>query len=174
MDNIFEFKIINIHWMDNSDYRRDLCPHGKVFVKIDNEILSDNNSQDWTLSATGLYLLRSLKNDYELFMYKNYLLPCCGFDFWLNENNNVSFMGCNSGIDFKIKHKENKMVKIISENNSNVIITENDFSNIVYDFITEVEMYYDNNKKRKVHKDNKMGYKIFWEEWKKLKNDYYK
>jgi hypothetical protein len=172
MENIFELHILDIHWVNDIIDNEDLCVHGKMFVKIDNEIISDDNSGDWTLTATGLYLLRSLNKNYEPYMYNNFLLPCCAFDFWLDDNNQVFFMGCINGIDFIIEHHENNIVKIRSLNGAEAIINKSKFSDIVYKFTSEIEIFY-KNKEKKVNKENKKGYKVFWDEWKKIKKEYY-
>ena len=77
MDSRFEIKILDLHWINNIDDGLDLCLHGHCFVKIRDEIISDNNSDSWTLSVTGLYLLRTLKNNYDK-SYGSQILPCCG------------------------------------------------------------------------------------------------
>jgi len=172
MENIFEFHLLNIHWFDDNISTEDLCAHGKVFIKINNEIISDNNSKDWTLTVTGLYLLRSLNNNYEPYMYNGFLLPCCGFDFWLDDNDKVFFTGCNDGIDMFIEHNEDKNVKIKTLNGVETIINKSEFANIIYKFISEIEAFYLNNEKRKPNKENEEGYKAFWDEWNYLKREY--
>ena len=173
MDNKFEFNLIEIHWInDLPDNDEDLCAHGKVFIKINDEIVSDGK-ESWTISATGLYLLRSLKNNYEPMMYRNFLVPCCAMDFWLENDGRVFFIGCPNGIDLTIRHLSNNYVEIISENGSKALIDEKEFRNIVYKFTSEIEMFYKNSPERKqlADKEVKIGFTAFWDEWYKLKND---
>ena len=171
MENKFEFNLINIHWKyDTPDNENDLCAHGEVFVKINDEIISNN--EDWAISATGLYLLRSLKNNYKPEMYGNFLLPCCAMDFWLDNYGKVYFIGCPNGIDLTIEHLDNNYVKIISKNGSEVIIKGEIFKEIISKFITKIELFYKNSPKRKLDKEKEIGFNAFWDEWYKLKNEY--
>ncbi|GMO63288.1 MAG: hypothetical protein Ta2A_10300 [Treponemataceae bacterium] len=171
MENKFELNLINIHWLTAKSSSDDLCAHGKVFVKIGDEIISDDNSGDWTVTVTGLYLLRSIETDYKPFMYGNYLLPCCGFNFWMDETDKVFLLGCNSGIDFSIEHIANNLIKIISKNNVAILIHKKEFIDIVLEFVSKIESFYKNNQRRKPDRENKKGYKSFWEEWYKLKGN---
>jgi hypothetical protein len=169
----FEFYLINIHWIDGTfDPRDDLCVHGEVFVKINEEIIS-NNKDNFTISATGLYLLRSLKYDYEPYMYGNFLLPCCATGFWLEKDGKVCFSGCQNGIDLTIKHLSYNCVEIVSNNGSKVIIKEKKFKEIVFKFISAIELFYKISPKKKFsNKEEEQGYNAFWDEWYKLKNEY--
>ena len=76
----FEIKIIRQHWLadDGLDDKGDLCSHGSVFIRIADEVLEDEKFEAWTLSATGLYLLRTLYQDYKIGQFGNQLVPCCG------------------------------------------------------------------------------------------------
>lgn len=79
MTNInFDIKILDLHWIKNIDDPTDLCAHGYVFVKIGDEVVADRDSLDFTVSATALYLMRTLKNNYKKDDYASQLLPCCG------------------------------------------------------------------------------------------------
>ncbi|WP_225586969.1 hypothetical protein [Algoriphagus sp. Y33] len=57
-------------------YSTDLCAHGHVFVKIGDEVIADKDSLDMTVSATALYLMRTLKDNYKKGYYASQLLPC--------------------------------------------------------------------------------------------------
>jgi hypothetical protein len=61
MKKQFEIKLLNIHWIDRfKDNSEDLCAHGNVYVRINDEIISDKNSMIWTVSATALYLYKNI------------------------------------------------------------------------------------------------------------------
>jgi hypothetical protein len=76
----FDIKILRQHWIkdDGNDDKNDLCSHGEIYIRIGDEILSDKETGSWTLSATGLYLLRTLENDYQIDQFGSQLVPCCG------------------------------------------------------------------------------------------------
>ena len=75
----FELKIIDLHWIKNVDDPIDLCAHGQVYLKIGEEILSNEQAGDWTLSAAALLLMRTIKMDYKKGDFGSQLIPCCGF-----------------------------------------------------------------------------------------------
>ncbi|UOE39147.1 hypothetical protein [Chryseobacterium oryzae] len=97
----FEFKLLSLYWLGNMNEELDLCAHGKLFVKIGDEIICDENTSEITVSSTALYLMRTLEENYKKDDYASQLLPCCGFNFFAeNENDDfVNIVGCPSGID---------------------------------------------------------------------------
>lgn len=50
------FETFNLHWINKVDDPNNLCAHGRVFVKIGNEVVSDINSMSITVSSPALYL----------------------------------------------------------------------------------------------------------------------
>ncbi len=113
----FDLKILDLYWIDKDiNNKSDLCAHGRVFVKIGDEVVSDKNSLDVSLSTAALYLMRTIKNDYKKGDYPSQLLPCCG-NFMVADpkTSSVSIYGCPNGIDWAITHVGDK-VKHVSEN----------------------------------------------------------
>jgi hypothetical protein len=106
-DQQFEIKIIDLHWIKNEDDPRDLCAHGHVYLKIGDEIISDKETGDWTLSSTALSLMRTIESDYKKDDYGNQLLPHCGHFFIADDKNEtVTIQGCDTGIDWIIIHND--------------------------------------------------------------------
>ena len=63
----------------------DLCAHGTVEFSVDGVLLVTPEDGEWTVSATGLYLLRTLTDDHtpEASVCEgNLLFPCCAFSVW--------------------------------------------------------------------------------------------
>jgi hypothetical protein len=90
-------------WMIN-----DLCSHGTAFVQIGDEVVSSADSGNWTLTSAALLLMRSAFSDHKAGEMENQLLPCCGhFMFPDDSRNNIVVMGCPSGVDWSVTHKEN-------------------------------------------------------------------
>ena len=173
MENSFEIKILKCHWIkeDNPDDKEDLCLHGKIFIRIGDEVLSDFESGSWTLSAASLFLLRTLKMDYKPDDFENLLIPCCGHFIIAEENKPVAVLGCPSGIEWTIKHIGDGLVKHISNNGSEVIITDEEYRKVVLDFADEVEQFYiDNPRILPDDEFNLQGYNGFWKDWKELRN----
>ena len=170
----FELKILRQHWIqdDENDDNNDLCSHGEVYLKLGNEELSTKDTGSWTLSAAGLYLLRSLEQDCELYEFSNQLLPCCGFSIFPSgeTENSVDILGCPNGIDWKISHK-NGMVFFESEKGNKAELPFVEYKSMVLEFINEVEEFYGNPKNKVIPKDEleKDGFNQFWAEWNKRK-----
>ena len=58
----FSIEITEMHWLFKEDINADLCAHGKVKIEIGNEIIAPiEEDEDWTISATALFLLRTLE-----------------------------------------------------------------------------------------------------------------
>ena len=174
-DNNFDIKIIDLHWINDVDEPTDLCAHGHVFVKIGNEVLSDKNSLDVTVSATALYLMRTLKNNYKKDNYASQLLPCCGhFIIADNEIDFVNICGCQSGIDWTIIHTNDNKIRHLTESGQEAIIDKEAYKKIVLDFADQVEKFYQISTPKIIPTDDfdKKGYFTFWKEWRKLRDEW--
>ncbi len=171
----FELKIIRQHWIrdDGQDDKEDLCSHGEIFIRIGDEQLSNKESGSWTLSAAGLYLLRSLKQDCEFEEFLNPLVPCCGHFMIPDENgeNYVVIMGCPNGIDWKIKHTDN-VVTFESPKGAKGTLLFEEYKQLVIDFTNEIEEFYGNPQDKILPDEEfyKKGFNQFWSEWVELKN----
>ncbi len=174
-DKNFEIKLLDLHWINDVDDPRDLCAHGHVFVKIGEEIVSDKDSLDVTVSATALYLMRTLKDNYKKDDFASQLLPCCGHFFVPNDNNDfVNICGCLSGIDWTIQHTSNGKVKHLTENGQAVVIEFKDYQKIVLDFADKVEDFYKGSTPKELPNDefDRKGYLTFWKEWRNLRDQW--
>lgn len=171
----FEISILRQHWIkdDGLDSKTDLCSHGELYLKIGDEILSDSKSGSWCLSASGLFLLRTLQQDYSIGEFNNYLVPCCGHFMIPNkEKDYVLICGCNRGIDWNIKHV-NGIVEFTTEKAVKTKIPIDVYVNQVIEFTNLVEQFYGNIDEKKVPKDDldQNGFRQFWAEWNNLKSE---
>jgi len=168
----FEINIIDIHWLKNIDERNDLCAHGFLYLKIGDEIVSNKETGNWTLSSTALSLLRSIDSDYTKGDYANQLLPCCGHFFIADENEQtVIIQGCETGIDWKIIHVDANKIKHVLENGKEITIDKEIYKQIVFDFADKVEQFYIESEPKNIPEDefDRKGYLTFWKEWKRLR-----
>ncbi len=174
VENQFELKLLGMHWLDDLDQQTDLCCHGTVFVKIGDEIICDKDRLEVTVSATALYLLRTIKKDYKIDDFKNPLLACCGHFLFAVEDNLVDIGGCPNGIDWTIIHTKDEKVKHISENGSEAAIDKEFYKNLVLDFADQVENFYQNSLPKIIPEDDfdREGYLAFWKEWRNLRNEF--
>ena len=169
----FKLQLLSLYWLHN-DEEHDLCAHGKLFVTIGEEVICDENTFEITVSATALYLLRALEDDYKKNDFASQLLPCCGFNFMTEPNVDdfAIIIGCPSGIDFTIEHTENNKVKLTTERGTEIEIDFDTFKNIVLQFADTVENFYKKSKPKIIDSENDPnydGYIAFWNEWHQLR-----
>ena len=113
----FELKVLDQHWISkNPNDKTDLCSHGQIELRIGDQLISDENDDDWTISTSGLMLLRTLNLDHAGDGMKPIILHC----------GMLSMLGCPICIDWSIEHKNDLVIiknakKIPSVNEKEVI-----------------------------------------------------
>jgi len=170
--NNFEIKLIDVFWLNSNDAANDLYLHGHVFVRIGNEIICDEKKLDVTVNATGLYLLRSLTENYMIGQYQSQLLPCCGFVTYFDKNLRPAISGCPVGIDWEITHISDNLIQHTSESGNVALITKDDYQKMVFTFVDKIEEYYQQSAP-KILPDNEFdlgAYEEIWVEWRKIRN----
>ncbi len=157
-----------LHWIDGSaDNADDLCLHGHAIAYIGNERIEF----DATVSATALYLLKTLTEEH--IIYKdNQMLPCCGHFYIPDEKlENVTICGCNQGIDWSVMHSGRDVILIL-ESGTEIIIPFEEYRQEVYKFADKIENYYKQCSPKNVPCDEfeRNGYIAFWNEWHRRRN----
>ena len=163
----FRIDTERLHWIiDNGeDDPNDLCVHGQTIVKIGEEVFD----YDATVSAAGLYLLRTLTEDHIVPEY-NYMLPCCGHWMYINGDiSTVNIGGCPNGVDWSVIHEGDK-VKFVTETGKETFMNIEDYKNEVFSFTDKIEAYYNGClPKKPFDKHSSDGYTAFWNEWRRRK-----
>lgn len=110
--NQFSIHADRYWWIDGSqDDPTDRCLHGHVIAQIGDELIEE----DCCVSATALYLLKTLTEDH-IWGEDNQMLPCCGFFLIPNEDlTNVVISGCDNGTDWSVLH-DNSIDRIFLQN----------------------------------------------------------
>ncbi|GAB3638706.1 hypothetical protein GCM10027422_42960 [Hymenobacter arcticus] len=167
----FDLQLIDLHWTQGGDDPDDKCAHGHVLVRIGSEIVADATTLDVTVSATALYLLRSLAADYLPDMFPSQLLPCCGHYWFLDNGPDVLIMGCANGIDWTIMHVAGNLVRHTSAAGQEVLITENAYRRLVLAFADQVEQFYASSLPKNLPEDadDRQAYLAYWQEWHTLR-----
>jgi len=159
----FSIEIENLEWINGSkDDPEDLCLHGKVVAYIGKVKLE----YDATVSATALYLLKTLTEDH-IINTDNQMLPCCGFFYIPNEElDNVVISGCDNGIDWSVIHDGDNVILELDDGTKESVFIE-DYREAVYDFADKVEAFYKSCSPKVIPKDDfeRDGYLAFWNEW---------
>lgn len=161
----FHIDATNLHWMEGCE-KSDQCLHGDGFAVIGDRTLEHN---ECTVSATALYLLKSLTGDHIIFQ-DNQMLPCCGhFLVPADDGENVSVCGCTSGEDWTIRHVAGG-VELILEDGYAVTVPMDEYRREVLAFVQKIEDFY-NAHPRELPKDpwDLETWPLFWKEWHRRK-----
>lgn len=163
--NEFSISANNLCWINGEkDNPEDLCLHGYVKVKIGSEVFEC----DATVSATALYLLKSITEDHIMNKEIIQMLPCCGFSMWLKTDGSqdVFICGCANGIDWSVIH-ENGMIKLLTESGNETLISVDEYKKEVFKFADLIEDFYNISTPKILPKDDmdREGYIAFWKEW---------
>ena len=165
---MFGIEIKKLYWADNSlDDPDDLCLHGDVAATIGGERMEDS----CTLSAGGLYLLKTLTENH-IIGEDNQMLPHCGHFLIPNETNDtVDISGCPYGIDWSVVHKDGK-IELTTESGNTVWLESRRYESVVKNFADEIRSFYERTVPRKVPGADlrtadfdRKGYVAFWNEW---------
>lgn len=160
---MFQIEASNFYWLiDSADNPEDLCLHGHVVAKIGKEVFED----DVTVSATALYLLKTITEDH-IIDIDNQMLPCCGHTLISNEKlDNVTIIGCPNGIDWSVEH-EDGAIKITTKAGNETFEDMDEYKKEVFAFADKVKAYYNQCSPKKILTDEyeRNGYAAFWNEW---------
>ena len=164
-----ELYATDLHFIGESeqDSLYDVCVHGKVFLKIGDEILSDGQTE-WCVSASAYHFLRTLFQD-RLLDTENQMIPCCGHFLMPSEDKTtVTIIGCPNGIDFNVSH-ENEHIIIRTRDNKAFTVRFEEYANAVLTYAKQIDDFYKQNPPRRFQdKFEKDGFCAFCNEWYEL------
>ena len=159
---MFHIDVTDFEWINGpEDDPEDLCLHGKVTARIGAEILAGHG----TVSASALYLLRSLSENHQTGK-ENQMIPCCGHFLIANDDlTAVEIIGCPYGTDWKVDQVAGG-VKITTDSGKETFVPMDRYRAEVFRFADRVEAYY-NACAPKLPQDDfaRRGCTAFWNEW---------
>ncbi|MBR7033594.1 MAG: hypothetical protein IKI03_08205 [Clostridia bacterium] len=167
---LFTIDSTDLHWIDGSnDNPTDYCLHGNVSAKIGDRTLEFD---ECTVTATALYLLKSLKNNHFIYEDNVQMLPCCGHFIIPNDDlSAVTISGCNSGVDWSVIH-DGENVRFILDDGYEVRIPLNEYKEEVFRFTDMIEAFYFSSTPKKFHdKWDENAYNAFWNEWRRRREE---
>ena len=168
MNSDLEIRPLKFNWIKHDEGETDLCAHGLLYLRIGEEILSEEKNGEWTLSAAALYLLRSLGAGTTDEERDNFIVPCCGI-FRIGKGGSVYLEGCNQGIDWEIMH-EGDNVRHRTKNGTEALLSMADYKKIVFAFADEVEEFYKQSKPKDLSRTNDyLAWELMWHEWHALR-----
>lgn len=166
----FSINAENFEWINGSkDDPEDLCLHGKAVAYIGRVKLEYHA----TVSATALYLLKTLTENH-IINTDNQMLPCCGFFCIPNEDlDHVVISGCPNGIDWSVIHNGDKVI-LEPEDGTKESVALEDYRKAVYDFADKVESFYHSCSPKVLPMDDfyRNGYLAFWNEWHRRRKEH--
>lgn len=164
----FHIDAAELHWIDGSaDAPEDLCLHGHAVACIDGRRLE----YDCTVSAAALVLLKTLTEDHRIHEGLQ-MLPCCGhFCIPDAKLENVTIIGCDSGINWTVKHEGNYVVLQLEDGTETTVPSE-EYRREVYRFADKIERFCKSCSPKKPSEDpfEQEAYTAFWNEWHRRRN----
>lgn len=166
----FRIQANALEWLGGSlDDPNDLCLHGHVAVQFGDTVIED----DGTVSATALYLLKTLKNDKIMADHAIQMIPCCGHFLIANADlSAVEIVGCDAGTDWSTIHEGNQ-VRLILPGGQEEVVSLRDYQYEVLQFADRVEACYKTCTPKVLPTDafDRNGYIAFWNEWRRRYNE---
>ena len=150
-------------WIDGpKDDPYDLCLHGYVDVQIGDEQFADYGA----VSATALYLLKSLTEDHVPSPSEIKMIPCCGHFMVISPDRcNIEVVGCGNGTDWTILHS-GADVCLITTSGHEITVSFEEYRREVFSFADSVKAVYDRcSPKRADENGEGEEYRTFWKEW---------
>lgn len=137
--------------------------HGHVIAQIGDTVLEDYG----TVSATALYLLKTLTEDKIMAEYDIQMIPCCGHTMFANQDlTEVMISGCPNGTDWSTIHEGNS-VRLILHTGQEEVVDLSAYREEVLRFAEKVEAFYNScaPKELPANEYDRNGYIAFWNEW---------
>lgn len=167
---VFRINADQFEWINgDKDDPQDRCLHGHVIVQFGDTILEDNG----TVSATALYLLKTLTENKLMQPYDIQMIPCCGHFLIANDDlTEVQISGCDTGTDWSTIHEGNS-VRLILPSRYEEVVSLREYQYEVLDFAKTVKRYYDACTPKEIPEDefDRNGYIAFWNEWQRRYNE---
>lgn len=174
---MFCMKIIleptNLHWIKGkADDPNDLCAHGNVLFQINDDMLLSEEAGEWTVSASALYLLRTLsRNHTSDSRVGEHLFPCCGHALYDIGAPDVLIIGCSIGRDFEIRHIEDE-VQLQSNHYKSYLVDKLQWKHAVCSFSDKVRAFYETSSPKKTADgEDKKGFDLFMQEWERRRRE---
>ena len=167
---VFKIRADQFEWINGAkDDPQDLCLHGRVTAQFGDTILEDHG----TVSATALYLLKTLTEDKLMQPYDIQMIPCCGHFLMANSDlTEVQISGCDTGTNWSTVH-EGDSVRFILPTGQEEVVSLREYQYEVLDFAKSVKRYYDACTPKEIPEDefDRNGYIAFWNEWHRRYNE---
>ena len=166
--NVITLQPTDLHWINGSiDDPADLCAHSPVEFRIDDATLIKPSDGDGTVSASAVYLLRTLSQPHTKQQpVAEHLFPCCGngmFD--VEGQDDVLIIGCNTGIDFEVVRAVDEIFVTLAAG-TQCVVTASAWIVAVCDFADKVQAFYASSSPKNPEDDaDRAGFIKLTTEW---------
>ncbi len=165
----FSITAYRLGWINGEDDDpHDLCLHGSVTLQLGKRTLD----ADGTVSATALYLLRTLTEDRALSGEEAQMVPCCGHFLIANADRTaVTILGCNTGLDWATTRTADAVCLTFADGTA-YTVDPAAYRDAVLAFADRVEAFYAASTPKILPDDQfaRDGYAAFWNEWHRRRN----
>ena len=169
---MINLQVVRPHWIkDEGDDPEDLCAHGHVELIVNGDTFLDGTAeQSFTLSAAGLFLLRTVEKDHlpeDRVTHDNYLFPCCGFNAWpAGDNGELVIFGCNIGTEVWVRHLSHDEIELTLDKKT-ALVSRSEWTQAVVHFADQVKDFYARSLPKVEIKDDfdKQGWDMLWSEF---------
>ena len=136
---------IKLEWINGEvDDPKDHCAHSQVLFQVNETVFVAPTDGKWTVSATALYLLRTLENDSVPESSVNQgaqLFPCCAFNGVAEARDyKVVFFGCPNGVDVWFEHQDGNVE--IRSNSGCEVVAYDSWKEVVEKFVDLILEFY--------------------------------
>jgi hypothetical protein len=138
-------------------------------LRIDDEVVIDDSTEEWALSAGALFLLRTLDRDHTPERpVAEHLLPHCGHAMYVDSDPaNVVIIGCPHGRDWRVVHTGEQVVLGLVDQRE-YAVPARAWRDAVMRFSDAIENYYAASEpKEPLDANDAAGFEAFLNEWRR-------
>ncbi len=160
-------EVTDLHWIKRTrDDPADLCAHGAVAFSLDACRVNELDGFDCCVSASGLYLLRTLSLSHTPGSpVGERLFPCCGHAMYkVSDSPDVLIVGCPSGVDVSVV-REDGTIQLTLPSGSQFRLTESAWQEAVFAFADSVGQFYGSSSPKQPSANDVDGFDAFRAEW---------
>jgi hypothetical protein len=159
-----------LSWIKGApDDPADICAHAHVDFRVgDDQLVDPDRDMEVTVSASALYLMRTLDRDHtKQSPVGEQLFPCCGFAMYdEGRSPDVLILGCPSGIDFEVRHGPGRDHVIVRAGDGREWrIASRDWQSAVFSFVDAVSDFFATATPKTPSAGDEPGFRKFVAEW---------
>ena len=161
---------------DRYNARYDSCAHGKIYIKIGNEVVYDGNYKEWNVSCFVLRLMKAISiehiEDYSSPLISKKEYKTLDINDLIENNSEETYPNAKvkdkNVIDFSIIPLEDN-IKIVTTNDKVVVVPMCEYRKLITELADMIEKFYADNEDKEFDEldahDSEKEYADFWNLW---------